>query len=129
MASSGVPIGELETDFHERLDRQSDVVPAARLLSYLEDDVNRCFLNLASIEWRTAQELTEICGTPLSTTYRKLNELDDAGLLDQRIRVNADGKHPEEYRSKPMLLTFRMGNTSGLEISVSTASESGENYQ
>ena len=93
------------------------------LLRHLDDHVNRCFLDLMSIEWRTAQELTEICDTPLSTTYRKVNALEEMGLIEQRIRINGNGKHPGEYRSKPMEVTFRLGQSTGLEISVNIVSD------
>lgn len=129
MASSIVFSGERQVSTDTRDHSGEDVLDALRsdaVLSQLNDDVNRCFLNLMSRKWRTAQELTDICETPLSTTYRKLNALVDAGFLEQRIRVNDTGKHPEEYKSKPMVLTFRITEPSGIEVSVHTVSEAGE---
>ncbi|MEF8856503.1 MAG: ArsR family transcriptional regulator, partial [Haloplanus sp.] len=37
------------------------------------------------------------CDLPLSTTYRKLDELTEAGLLAERTRLCPDGKHASEY--------------------------------
>lgn len=34
----------------------------------------------------------------MSTTYRKLNRLSDAGLLEEGTAINLDGKHPTTYR-------------------------------
>lgn len=46
----------------------------------------------------TASELAERCDLPLSTTYRKIDQLLDAGLLEESIRLSAQGKHSTEYR-------------------------------
>lgn len=98
-------------------------VQSAVVLHHLNDEVNRCFLELLSHKWRTAQELTAICETPISTTYRKLNDLEDAGLLKQRIRVSDDGKHPEEFRSRSMELTFRVDTITGVDVTISLVDE------
>ena len=45
----------------------------------------------------TASELAEACDIPLSTTYRKLELLSDASLLDERIEIRTDGRHTTRY--------------------------------
>ncbi len=95
-------------------------VDASSILAHLEDDTNRYFLSAMSLEWLTARELTAIADTPLSTTYRKLNAMEEAGLLDRRKRIADNGKHPEEYRCRPIVVSFRLGGPSGLEMSVAT---------
>lgn len=105
-------------------DHPAEVIDATELIGKLDNEVNRCLLSVMSFDWYTVQELTEICDTPLSTTYRKLNVLEEAGFLEQRIRVNTNGKHPEEYRCKPIVVKFRLGGSNGLEMSVNTVTES-----
>lgn len=119
MVESAIQTGKATVSSTNKTE-ELDVVDASALLNQLDDDVNRCFLNLMSIDWYTAQELTDVCGTPLSTTYRKLNRLDTIGVLEQRIRVSSSGKHPEEFRCKPVVLTLQMGQASGLEMNVAT---------
>lgn len=45
----------------------------------------------------TATELSDACGIPCSTMYRKLTLLSDAALLDERIEFRTDGKHRTRY--------------------------------
>ena len=45
----------------------------------------------------TATELSEACDIPLSTTYRKLDLLSDASLVDERIEIRGDGRHTTPY--------------------------------
>lgn len=46
----------------------------------------------------SAKEVSERCELSMSTTYRKLNRLSDAGLLEEGTAINLDGKHPTTYR-------------------------------
>lgn len=45
----------------------------------------------------TARELSEACDMPLSTTYRKLDLLSDATLVDERTQIRGGGHHTTEY--------------------------------
>lgn len=46
---------------------------------------------------RTAGELATEADVPLSTTYRKLDRLADASLLDTETQVRTDGHHTTRY--------------------------------
>ncbi|WP_122089560.1 helix-turn-helix domain-containing protein [Halalkalicoccus subterraneus] len=46
----------------------------------------------------TASELSEACDVPLSTTYRKLDTMTEATLLEESIEIRADGRHTSRYR-------------------------------
>jgi DNA-binding transcriptional ArsR family regulator len=48
-------------------------------------------------ESATANEISERCDIPLSTTYRKLDLLTDAGLLEEGTEIRADGHHTTSY--------------------------------
>lgn len=111
-----LPVDESNADQHH------SIIHGMELIKYLEDDVCRTLLSAMSLDWHTAQELSSLSQTPLSTTYRKLNALDNAGVLFRRLRINETGKHPEEYRCKPIVLTLRLGTHSGLEVAVSSGS-------
>ena len=45
----------------------------------------------------TAKELSEDCDVPLSTTYRKLELLADASLIEERTELRASGRHTARY--------------------------------
>lgn len=45
----------------------------------------------------TASELSEAADVPLSTTYRKLDLLTEASLLEEQTRIRTDGQHTTEY--------------------------------
>ena len=48
-------------------------------------------------EPRTARELSEGCDMALSTTYRKLELLSDASLVDERTKIRPGGHHTTQY--------------------------------
>lgn len=48
-------------------------------------------------EPRTARELSEACEMPLSTTYRKLDRLSTATLVDERTQIRPGGHHTTQY--------------------------------
>ncbi len=45
----------------------------------------------------TASEVSETCGLPSSTTYRKLERLEEASLIEERTEIRADGHHTARY--------------------------------
>lgn len=48
-------------------------------------------------EPRTARELSEAREMPLSTTYRKLELLSNASLVEERTQIRSGGHHTTEY--------------------------------
>ena len=45
----------------------------------------------------TASEISEQCDIPLSTTYRKLDQLVDASILEERIRLSSQKQQRREF--------------------------------
>ncbi|MCU4925381.1 helix-turn-helix domain-containing protein [Halobacteria archaeon AArc-dxtr1] len=82
-------------------DRQTTTqeTDAQTVLDALQDDGCRAILEEAATEARTATELSNCCDIPMSTAYRKVESLADAGLLEAAVRINTSGKHPTEYRT------------------------------
>ena len=68
------------------------------VLSALDDEDCRAIL-LAADEPRSTQELAERAGVPQSTTYRKVDKLREAKLVEERTEIRADGKHTSTYRT------------------------------
>lgn len=66
------------------------------VLAVLDDSASRTIIRRLS-EPMTASELSEVCDIPLSTTYRKLERLTEAGLLVESTDVRTDGHHTARY--------------------------------
>ena len=45
----------------------------------------------------TADEISEAADVPLSTTYRKLELLTEASLLEEGVEIRSDGQHASRY--------------------------------
>ncbi|MWG33191.1 ArsR/SmtB family transcription factor [Halomarina oriensis] len=79
---------------------ESDRPDPADVLDHLGDDVSRTILAACSADARSVGELAEVCDVSEATIYRRLNRLMNAGLLDERTRINtrtvSGGK---EYRT------------------------------
>lgn len=67
------------------------------VLGALEDGDCRAILEVTSEDSLTAGEVSDSLDLPLSTAYRKLDTLTEAGLLDEEIRLSRSGKHTSEY--------------------------------
>lgn len=76
-----------------------DPDPAPELetvLGALDDQDCRTIINQLE-EPMTANQLSESGDIPLSTTYRKLDYLVDATLLNELTELRGDGHHPTRY--------------------------------
>jgi DNA-binding transcriptional ArsR family regulator len=45
----------------------------------------------------TAEEISEVADIPLSTTYRKIDTLVEASLLEEGVQIRSDGQHASQY--------------------------------
>lgn len=95
--------------------RADEPVDAETLLSVLDDADCRAFLRALS-DPRTVAELCRRCDVPSSTTYRKLDRLADAGLVESTVEVRNDGNHRKRFSRTVDAVTFtldgdvRLGN-------------------
>lgn len=85
------------------------------ILAALKDEDCRTIIE-ALTEPRTASEISETCDIPLSTTYRKVNKLTEAGLLEERIDIKAGGKHTNRYRVSFDRLDITLGEDGTLIV-------------
>ncbi|WP_267640547.1 ArsR/SmtB family transcription factor [Haloarchaeobius amylolyticus] len=70
------------------------------LAAVLDPDCQRILATLGTAA-RTAPELADACDLPTSTTYRKLDKLCDAGVVEEGVRVRTAGKPASEYQLTP----------------------------
>lgn len=75
-------------------------------LTALNDERCRRILSETEGKALTAQEISQVCDLPSSTTYRKIDLLTDASLLEERMRLRSDGNHVSEYTCVSTSLTL-----------------------
>jgi DNA-binding transcriptional ArsR family regulator len=67
------------------------------LLTLLDDEYARRILGLLSEASHRGRELSDRCGFSRPTVYRRLNRLEDAGLVRSELRLDPDGNHCKEF--------------------------------
>ncbi|ELZ91613.1 ArsR family transcriptional regulator [Haloferax mucosum ATCC BAA-1512] len=79
--------------------RDRSAMESAELTAVLNalDDADARAIIRGLEEPMTASEISETCDIPLSTTYRKLDLLTDAGLLSEGTQIRSDGHHATTY--------------------------------
>ncbi|MEF8842014.1 MAG: helix-turn-helix domain-containing protein [Haloarculaceae archaeon] len=78
--------------------RDGEKPELSAVLTALDDEDCRAILLVAD-EPRSTQELAERADVPQSTTYRKVDLLREAKLVEERTEIRADGKHTSTYRT------------------------------
>lgn len=96
------PPGRSEDDARRRSIRwtvgESETDPGAeRILKVLHDPRCRRILGAVGGPPMPAKEIADVCDLPRSTTYRKLNLLREADLVDERIEFEGCGRHATTY--------------------------------
>lgn len=74
----------------------SDGVPEP--LDLLTDEYARDILTVLAAGPQTGRDLIDACGASRSTVYRRVNRLEDAGLVASRFTFDPDGHHRKEFR-------------------------------
>ena len=90
------------------------------LLGVLEDADCRAILEATSDQALSAGELCEACNLSSSTGYRKVDQLTEAGLLEESIRLDSAGAHTSEYRLAVSEMAINLAG--GVELTLSTES-------
>ena len=101
--------------------READPQPEA-VFDALDDDACRAIVR-ALEEPMTAGEVSEASGVPLSTTYKKLDQLTDAGLLEERTELDPEGHHRSRYFVDFDRLIVALDETREFDVSVDRPSE------
>jgi predicted DNA-binding ArsR family transcriptional regulator len=103
--------------------RSRTVPDPETVLEALDDEDCREMICRVTQQPMTARELSTACDLPLSTTYRKLELLNDASLLEGQTRICTDGKNAQQYvrAFDRVLVDIREDGT--LEVAVRTGAE------
>lgn len=120
----------LNTLFMHQAERtRGEAVEYANLPKLIMDDINMRILSATAFEALSARDLAYMFNIPLVSCYRKINELEGAGLLkcvEKQLRAN--GKRVRKYRSQliKVALTFERGK---LRISLDVSWKKTQNYE
>jgi hypothetical protein len=103
---------EIDTAGHSKDESdRPDHGSGLEVIELLADSDSLAILSSVNTEFRTVRHLANECELPLSTAYRKVGKLDDAGLLSQRVQLDADGRHTSEYRVRHSSLEVTLTRT------------------
>lgn len=87
--------GQNREEGQVRLSSDEDI---SAIVGALTDASARAIVAAIDDEPLSAHELSARCDLSLSTTYRKVNELSQLGLLEEEVRLGMDGKHISVYQ-------------------------------
>lgn len=100
------------------------------VLDALDDPECRDIVNVLE-EPMTASEISEASDVPLSTTYRKLELLTEASLLEEGVEIRPDGQHASTYQIDFEEVVIALSEERTFKVSISrrarTADERLEN--
>jgi DNA-binding transcriptional ArsR family regulator len=88
------------------------------VLGLLTDPDSRAIVEATSEEPRSASELADSCGIALSTVYRKVNRLTEAGLLEERPQITPDGREANEFALRAREVQVDVTADRGVELTV-----------
>jgi len=85
----------------------TDVAPTT-LLELLDDEYARGILEATVEEAVPARELAERLGASRATVYRRLERLEEAGLIEPAMTYDADGYHRKVFRATLRSVTLTL---------------------
>jgi len=93
------------------------------VLDVLGDDASRTILRVLrdARSPLTVQELSSISEVALTSAYRKLDGLTEAGLLEEREELDPDGHRRSRYRPAVDKVEVSIGAADGAEVRLYTA--------
>ena len=93
------------------------------LLDALDDQDCRKILEATNDQTLSVAEIADVCELPVSTTYRKVDRLTEAELLEEQIRLSRSGKHTNEYVVSVESVQFCVDPDDGITLEVARRSD------
>lgn len=90
---------------------------AESLLELLGDEYTQRVLAAIGDGARTGRELIDCADVSKATAYRRLDELQDAGIVTSTVRIDPNGHHCEQYELAINQLAISFG-PDGFDVSV-----------
>lgn len=89
---------------------------AEAFVQALADEDCRQLLRSVDSEAKTVSTLSNECGIPLSTTYRKVNCLEEASLVEAKNRIGRNSKPETVYEQSFDGAVITTGDDGGFDI-------------
>lgn len=80
-------------------DDSRPAIDPEELLSLLGEDYTRDILAMVKREAVPAREIADRLDISRPTVYRRLNSLQEAGLVDTSLAVHSEGHHRQQFRA------------------------------
>ncbi|MEF8853783.1 MAG: winged helix-turn-helix domain-containing protein [Haloarculaceae archaeon] len=87
--------------------KSADLAPTT-LLELLDDDYARGILEATTEEAAPARQLAERLDASRATVYRRLERLEEAGLVEPAMTYDADGYHRKVFRATLQSVTVTL---------------------
>lgn len=101
-------------DRHGRDDSQPDTVSSGTILALLGDEYARRLLTRLVEQPRTGRELAAATDMSRPTIYRRLEQLDENGLVRTEMQFDPDGHHRKRFHATVSTFDFAVG-TQGID--------------
>ena len=90
---------------------------AHRIVDLLSDEYAWTILEATREQPRSADTLSELCDADPSTVYRRLDRLQEAGLVEDQQELDPGGHHYKVYEATLSSVTVSLG-ADGFEVDV-----------
>jgi predicted transcriptional regulator len=84
-------------------------VDADTLLALLGDDYAYQILKAVVERPRTGREIREATGVSKATVYRRLDRLEEAGIVDSTMQLDEDGHHCKQFHAVTQSIQVQFG--------------------
>jgi DNA-binding transcriptional ArsR family regulator len=81
-----------------RSEHRIDAVDQEAILSLLSDEYARQILDILAREVLSARELTDRMDASRATVYRRLDSLEEAGVVESTMQIHPDGHHRKQFQ-------------------------------
>lgn len=95
------------------------------VLDALDDPVSRSIIQHLDTPMN-ASEISNHCDVPLSTTYRKLEQLSEASLLAELTEIRKDGRHTTRYQVDFETVQIHLDSEREFAVSIERPAQSAE---
>jgi predicted transcriptional regulator len=100
-------------------DRSEDVdLSAPELFDLFGDEYTRRVYQSIAAQPRSGRAVAEAADVSRATAYRRLNELQDAGLVRTEMMISADGHHRERFEAVATSLLVSLEDGLATEVDV-----------
>lgn len=104
--------------------RDASTLSPSTALELLGDEHTRDVLHAISDRPRNASEIADVASVSKPTVYRRLNRLEDAGLVTSQLVLDPDGNHHKRYTVAFEEATFRLDDDDlSLEVEVAPTND------